>query len=309
MGTLDTLLVPDGIDFASYYRITEPHQKVRPAESYRDEVIADLSHGAADDIRLPWAKTHRLVGIRPGEVSIWAGINGHGKSLMSGQVVSGLCLQGEKVCIASFEMKPRKTLHRMLRQAGKGSSPTPEFAQGWLKWLVGRLWLYDQQGTVTPETMYGVVKFCAEELGIGHVVIDSLMKCVKSEEDMDGQKAFVDEITSLARDLNIHVHLVHHIRKGTSEHELPNKFGVKGSGSITDQVDNVFIVWKNKKKIDAMQSGGEYDDAKDPDAMLICEKQRNGEFEGRFGLWFDRSSQQFCEDFRRQLLRLHGAPE
>lgn len=106
--------------------------------------------------------------------------------------------------------------------------------------------------------------------------------------------------------MDIHVHLVHHVRKGTSEYDLPNKFGVKGSGSITDQVDNVFMVWKNKKKIDAVQMGETVDDGKEPDAMLICEKQRNGEWEGKVGLWFDRNSWQFCSDARRVNLLLSG---
>jgi twinkle protein len=30
-----------------------------------------------------------------------------------------------------------------------------------------------------------------------------------------------------------------------------------------------------------------------PDAMLVCEKQRNGEWEGRVALWFHDGSQQF----------------
>jgi twinkle protein len=44
-----------------------------------------------------------------------------------------------------------------------------------------------------------------------------------------------------------------------------------------------------------MAQQGEAVDNSEPDAMLICEKQRHGEFEGRFLLWFDRESQQFVE--------------
>ena len=42
-----------------------------------------------------------------------------------------------------------------------------------------------------------------QELKIGHVVIDSLMKCVRGD-DYNGQKEFVDEPTALARDNQIH---------------------------------------------------------------------------------------------------------
>ena len=30
--------------------------------------------------------------------------------------------------------------------------------------------------------------------------------------------------------------------------------------------------------------------------MLICDKQRNGEWEGKIKLWFDRRSGQYMED-------------
>ena len=35
---------------------------------------------------LPWSKTHDKVGLRMGEVSLWTGISGHGKSQVLGMV-------------------------------------------------------------------------------------------------------------------------------------------------------------------------------------------------------------------------------
>ncbi len=78
-------------------------------------------------------------------------------------------------------------------------------------------------------------------LCVQHIFIDSLMKCVKNEDDFNGQKGFIDELTALARDHNVHIHLVHHIRKQASDEVTPNKNDLKGSGSISDQVDNVFL--------------------------------------------------------------------
>jgi twinkle protein len=68
---------------------------------------------------------------------------------------------------------------------------------------------------------------------------------------------------------------------------VPGKFDIKGAGAITDMVDNVFIVWRNKK--------AEQDGTGEPTCMVACEKQRNGEFEGKFGFWFDVGSQQYLE--------------
>lgn len=296
----------DSIDFNAYLRETDAQQKVRPAREYIQDLIDDLGtvrHEAKSF--LPWDKTHGLFAFRPGEVTLWGGVNGHGKSLITGLTALSLCTQGERVCIASFEMKPRKTLERMARQFSSQAAPMPhevadiavmaafkDTYEQFRDWTDRQLWLYDQQGTVEAETIIGVLRYCAKELKITHFFIDSLMKCVKGEDDYNGQKAFVDEVTSIARDYGMHIHLVHHIKKLSSEEATPDKMDVKGSGSITDQVDNLLLMWRNKKK-ERDQQAGKMVSATEPDALLICDKQRNGEWEGRFSLWYERDSQQF----------------
>jgi twinkle protein len=293
-------------DFARYMAETEPKQKVRAASIYVSEMIDDLGvvkHEAR--AFLPWDKTHGLFAFRPGEVTIWAGVNGQGKSMMTGLAALSLCTQGERVCIASFEMKPRRTLERMVRQ-WSGQAPPSEadhsdsailavfkdLYEQFRDWSGKTLWLYDQQGTVKIDRLVAVLKYCAHELKIRHFFIDSLMKCVADEDDYNGQKRFVDEVTAIARDTGMHIHIVHHTKKLSDESKTPDKMDVKGSGSITDQVDNLLLVWRNKPKERDFQAGKKVAE-QDPDAMLICEKQRNGEWEGRFNLWFDKASQQY----------------
>jgi twinkle protein len=87
--------------------------------------------------------------------------------------------------------------------------------------------------------------------------------------------------------------LIHHIRKLAREEIQPNKNDIKGSGAISDQVDNVLMVWRNKKKEHQAQNGPV--DPMIPDAMLMCEKQRNGEAEDWYSLWYHKDSQQFVE--------------
>lgn len=287
------VIEPDDIDWSRYMRDTEPAAKVRPAALYADLVREHFERrGRPDGMLLPWGKTHTDVALRPGEVSAWAGINGHGKSILLGQVVLGLMAQNQCCCIASFEMKPVLTLARMCRQASGGAAPSLDFIGRFHGWTDGLLWLYDQQGQVDPLRMIAVLRYCHERLRVQHVVIDSLMKCVRGEDDYNGQKDFVDALTSIARDTGMHIHLVHHSKKREDESRAPGKFDLKGSGSISDQVDNVFIVWRNKKKQFDAQAGIAVD-PDTPDALLVCEKQRNGEWEGRFAMWFHAPSQQF----------------
>lgn len=316
------MIYADEIDFAQYERETEAKAKVKPAALWVQELIDRIRNPVQQPRAvMPWRKTHGMVQFRPGEVTVWGGANGNGKSLVTGQIALSLIAQDHKVCIASFEMKPGKTLERMGRQYSGFNADDPAFAgsraaqdemvkvyEDFKTWTDGRLWLYDQQGTVTATQVAAVVRYCAKERGITHFFIDSLMKCVASEDDYNGQKMFVDELTAIARDHGIHIHLVHHIRKPADENHKPSKYDYKGTGAITDQVDNVISVWRNKAKEKKRDEGKAADD-KDPDALLICDKQRNGEWEGSIGLWFDRQSMQYVGNAGDEPLIMYRHPE
>lgn len=312
----------DEIDFSVYEQETEAKQKVKAASIWVQELIDRIKNPLRiSRVVMPWRKTHNLIQFRPGEVTVWGGANGQGKSLVTGQVALSLCTQGQKVCIASFEMKPIKTLERMGRQWSGENPDHPAFHgvpeakdhiidvySQFRDWTDGKLYLYDQQGTVNAKQVCAVIRYAAKEKGVTHFFVDSLMKCVSGEDDYNGQKMFVDELTAIARDHHIHIHLVHHIKKPPTEDHKPSKYDYKGSGSITDQVDNVISVWRNKTKEKAREIGKAVNEA-DPDCLLICDKQRNGEWEGSIGLWFHRDSQQYVGNPGDEPLLMYAHPE
>ena len=316
------LISDDDFDFAQYEHETDAKANVKPAHLWVQELIERLRNPVkAPRALMPWRKTHAIVSFRPGEVTVWGGANGNGKSLVTGQVALSLMAQEHKVCIASFEMKPMKTLERMGRQFSGYNPDDPAFAGSaeavdqlvevygqFRDWTNGRLWLYDQQGTVSASRVVAMARYCAKVLGITHIFIDSLMKCVSGEDDYNGQKMFVDELTSIARDYSVHIHLVHHIRKPADESHKPSKYDYKGTGAITDQVDNVISVWRNKAKERKREENRIVED-KEPDALLICDKQRNGEWEGSIGLWFDKQSMQYVGAPGDEPLTLYVPPQ
>ena len=296
----------ENIDFSQYMEETDHGQKIKPAELWITELEDELLNPPVDrSVAMPWLETQGSFAFRPGEVTVWAGANGGGKSLMTGQVAMGLVKQDQRVLIASFEMKPKISIKRMLRQfSGKSMESTlyqqtPEIQKReayirFKKFAGDKLWFYDQQGTVNAKQMAAVCRYAAIEMNMNHVFIDSLMKCVSGEDDYNAQKSFIDELTAIARDYDIHIHLVHHIRKLQSDEARPSKFDLRGSSSITDQVDNVLILWRNKAKENAIHQGKDVDLTL-PDAMLLCEKQRNGDSEDWFSFWYHQDSQQFMD--------------
>ena len=99
------------------------------------------------------------------------------------------------------------------------------------------------------------------------------------------------------------VPIVAHSRKGQDELTPPGKMDVKGSGSITDQVDNVMTVWRNKRKEQAIASSkADEKTINESDTLIICDKQRNGEWEGKIGLWFDQASMRYIESKNKLLI-------
>lgn len=304
----------DQIDFAAYLRDTDAKTKVKPASDFVLDAKARLRLQAkAKRTYLPWPKCNASFEFRLGEVTVWAGQNGHGKTDATTQVALSLLGQNEKVCVASFEMKPVTTIGRMVRMHAGTNPFCPEFQEDagldsldaiydeFGEWTTNRLWLYDQTGTAQPNTVLGMIKYCANELGITHVFIDSLMKCVKAEDDYNGQKDFVDQLCAMAKDCDIHIHLVHHLKKPPKEADMPDKHDTKGSGSITDQIDNLFMVWRNKPKEDSYKAQGDRSNKQsEPDCYLICRKQRNydgnGDGEPMISLWRHRDAGQFVAE-------------
>lgn len=287
------VIQPNDVDFDRFLEETEPSAKMRPASAYRDRVRARFATGVQHiGMPAPWGKTEDKIRFREGEVTVWAGVNGSGKSLLLGQVVLGFMRARQRCAIASFEMQPETTLQRMCRQASQGELPTDSFIDEFHAWTDNRLWIYDHRGQISPRHMLAVCRYAHAELGIRHLVIDSMMKVVRGEDDYNGQKDLVNDLCAIAGDTGMHVHLVHHMRKGDGSGKPGAKEDLKGSGAIADQVDNVVIVWRNKDK---EQAAAKDADENPPDSMMIVEKQRNGEWEGRINLWFHRPSMQYIE--------------
>lgn len=288
-----------------------PEESVKSIAEYHVEVGELLAGKRLEGDTLPWPKTHSHFRFRPGEVTLWHGINGHGKSAVTTQVALWLALQKKRSCIASFEMLPERTVMRMVLQAAGNPTPSAKFVSDFFLGLCQRLWIYDHRGRVDPQMLFRAIRYCAYEKGTKHFFIDSLMKCVSKEDDYGAQSDFVNSLCDIAHETGNHIHLIHHVRKGDDEKKAPGKFDAKGTGAITDQVDNVIAVWRNKakerEKEDALRNGKELTD-ETPDFLLICDKQRNGGWEGNWALWGDVRTWHFRESLREPWSRGYEMP-
>ncbi|WP_205191558.1 toprim domain-containing protein [Burkholderia sp. LMG 13014] len=234
---------------------------------------------------------------RQGEVTVWTGYNGHGKSLLLNQVLLGLMTQGERVCVFSGEMTSVRQGKRIAKQLGGLDRPSPEYLDAMAEWLRDRYWSFAVVGTASIDRLLTVFTYAFKRYGIRHCVIDSLMMTdVQSDGPgaITAQKDAMRKLANWARANGTHIHLVAHPRKGQDEKRTPGKQDVAGAGVITDAADNVFAVWSAQKE-QVEDTDGE------PDAFLELHKQRNGESQHRrLSLFFNRAAQQFSTRESRQ---------
>lgn len=238
---------------------------------------------------------------RPGELSVWTGINGHGKSLMLNQVLIGLMSQGERVCVFSGEMTPASQAMRCVRQLCGTARPMPAYIDAAADWIRHRMWIFNVVGSAKISRLLEVFAYAAKRYGISHFVIDSLMMTDVPDDGpgaFTAQKKAVQELSAFAKQYRAHVHLVAHPRKGKDEMNAPGKLDIGGSGKITDGADNVFSVYAWLGEDPRPQA--EQDAKPRADAMLTLHKQRNGEIQYRkFYRFFHPGSQQYCPTARR----------
>jgi len=279
--------IPD-IDFESYYKAhVDDKQKLKCVVDYYDELEEYLANGdVVKGAKLPFPKLNDRFRFRDGEVTLWTGFNGHKKSMLLGFCAIDLLKQNQKVCIASFEMKPIKTIERMAKQFTHSEKTTYDNIGDFMNFAARNFFIFDHQGEMNPQRLLGIIHYCATELQVKHFVIDSLMRVVAGEDSYNEQKDFVVKLCNLAIQTNSHIHLVHHTKKG--KEDMPSsRYDAKGSGAISDNVSNSLIVWSNKANNKDM-----------PDIILKCDKQREGEWEGSVAIKFDNKTLRFGEMYQ-----------
>jgi twinkle protein len=293
-------VIPDTIDLSEYMGHHAVAGKVRQASSYIDDLRARFLP-VEQRKRYPSmfsTKLRDVLQFRPGEVTIWAGYNGHMKSMFTGQLVLDLCVQHQRVLVASLEMMPSETLGRMAQQALANPVPRDSAIQAFSTWTNDRLWMFDHVGRIGGDHIAGLCRYFGEVLKGHTVVIDSMMMVCKSEEHSDEQKQFMTDTVRLAQELQQHIHIIAHCRKPSSgDDRPPTKYDIRGSAAISDQAHNVVTVWVNKPKALKLEKDANDVQAQaEPDYMVSVEKQRNGSFEGRVKLWIHEPSLRFMDD-------------
>lgn len=246
-----------------------------------------------------------LGGFRGGELSVWTGKRGEGKSTWLGQVLNEAVNQGKRVCVYSGEL--RKELFKlsvMTQAAGPDYViPVPDPSTGRTEYTVkpevlNRLndWWRDrflitdiQQANAHDEdNILRLFEYANRKYGCDVFLVDNIMTAKLSREREMGlwraQSAFTQRLSAFSKKNGVHVHLVAHPKK-TGEREI-SADDVAGTADITNLADNVFSV----ERIPEDKIG--------PDGfstrIKIIKNRRNGTM-ATIGLNFEETSRRFYE--------------
>lgn len=272
--------------------------ELRNVGDFEDAMFREYSR-VDEGLVLPWKKTHDDILLRAGETSIWAGVNGHGKSAIVSNIVGFQASRGTRCCVASMEYRTALWLMQMNRQVAGSAFPPEAYARHVHRELAKVMYAFDVSGRAKSKRILEVFRYARRRYETDLFLIDNLTKCGFADDDYAGQKSFIEEITDFARETQAHVMVVAHMRKSESEDKPAGKMGVKGSGGITDMADTVVEVWRNKPREKAMRIASETkipaDEKfeKQADTLLLVTKQRATGKEPVINLWFDQGSTQF----------------
>lgn len=268
---------------------------VRVAE-LRDRILAELAP-KPEYYTLPFLRPSKFdpesgYQPRPGEVTLWTGKTGDGKSTVLNSFALGFLTNGIPTFVCSPEMPAEKLTARMLRSFfGKVGT---EHVDHFLREVGQELIFADVMGYIQQDRLFEMMRFSFQRYGATQHIIDSLMRVEGLEEDFPAQGDFMNKLQEFTKSTGCHVHLVAHPRKVHAEQRL-TKLDVKGSSLIPNNADNIVCVIRNQEKKRLKETGEitAQQEREMHDTEISIEKQRETGWEGSIKLQFDKERYNF----------------
>lgn len=237
-----------------------------------------------------------------GEVSVWTGKAGDGKSTLLGQLLLESVEQNVNVCAYSGELRadlfqywinlqaagPMHTEQYYDHVRGKTVGVVPQGVQQKIRtWYNGKFWLYDNRVSDRSNEEAGILKlfsYAAKRYDCKVFLIDNLMtsRFNVADDFYRAQSDFVGELVAFAKTFNVHIHLVAHPHK-TKDDKITLQ-NIAGTGDIGNRVDNAFLVQRTELSVDQCNS-----------IVTILKNRSGGVIGKKVGLMFDSDCKRFWQ--------------
>lgn len=195
----------------------------------------------------------RMLGMNKGELSIWSGGSGSGKSTVLSQLILQVASQGYSCALFSGELTNNRAKNWLVLQAaGRQYNElsqngityyTPKIIMDKIDaWAADKIWIYNNDYGTEAMSVLSDFERHMKEHRTDVVVIDNLMSMDVSKitgDKYDKQTMIVLALSAMAKKYNVHVHFVCHPRKPNG---FLRKADISGTADITNAADNVFMV-------------------------------------------------------------------
>jgi len=257
----------------------------------------------------------KIGGANKGELSIWSGGNGSGKSTVLSQIALDSVQAGFNVAMFSGEL----TAHRVknwlyLQAAGRqytehvGISDafyTPqEYVAPIDNWLSDKLWLYNNYYGTEVNSLLNDFENHIKDHQTDVVIIDNLMVLDTTKytgsDKYEKQTTLVKTLSDMAKRYNAHIHFVCHPRKPAG---FLRKDDISGTADITNIADNVFICHRVNRDFErqATQFLGEkkvknFIELRYTNIIEVCKNRDLGIIDHFAGMYFEIESKRLLNE-------------
>ena len=265
------------------------------------DAVVDRRNNPVKGIEAPWSKLQDQFEIPRQGVTLLGGYSGHQKSTLANQWALHAAATGHKVCVASLELTTEYLFDFFAGQSACKTEMHEDYLRRFGQWADDRLFIVDHHDVMQPTEVITLIQDAKRLLGADLFVLDCLFQ-VDTGGELEHEKRFMQQLAVTARDFEIGIMVVHHMRKSAGpegEKRMPNKHDFIGSSHLTNAAAAVLILWENKAK-SAQRSNGEEVDDDDPDFILSVAKNRFGPYEGAIGLYKHENARLLCNSRARQ---------
>eukprot|EP00092_Neocalanus_flemingeri_P020748 GFUD01022483.1.p1 GENE.GFUD01022483.1~~GFUD01022483.1.p1 ORF type:complete len:775 (+),score=175.67 GFUD01022483.1:166-2490(+) len=228
---------------------TQHHQYITTFDSLRHDVFLEfLQTKEMEGVK--WTRFEQLnstmKGFRRGEMTVFTGRTGSGKTTFMSEYSLDLCMQGVSTLWGSFEVKNVRLVRMMLKQFGLVNldENLGEFDNVAEKFLKLPLFFTTFHGTQDLEMVLDAMGHAVYVHDIAHVIIDNIQFMVGTRgghmDRFAKQDQCIEEFRKFATLHNVHVTLVIHPRKDMEE--KLTKDSIFGGGKATQEADNVLLL-------------------------------------------------------------------
>ena len=231
------------------------HKQIVTFQQLRDEVYNELCN--VDQVAgIKWTRFPKLSeilkGHRRGELTVFTGGTGTGKTTLLSELSVDLCVQGVNTLWGSFEVRNVRLAKTMLNQFSgfNMEKNLPQYNYWAEKFEMLPMYFMSFYGAQNLQDVLETMSHAAYVYDIEHVIVDNLQFMISNSYSPDrfhAQNVAIGEFRKFATSKNVHVTIVIHPRKESDDAELQTA-SIFGSAKASQEADNVVILQDKKGK-------------------------------------------------------------